>query len=101
MSETSRQDDSAFLDRVLDVAVTAARDAGRLIRTNCGKIGVEKTKSCAQDLATVTDTECQELVRAAFARHFPEFKLLGEEEVPPGSAASKAALTSVLAAAPW
>ena len=96
-----RQGDIIDLDVVLDVAVCAARDAGAIIKANCGKVAVEATKSCVQDLATATDYQCQEVVRATFKRHCPTFRVLGEEDVPPGSAASKAALDAVLASAPW
>ncbi len=89
------------LQAVLDVTLCAAREAGTLLKRSCGKIGVEKSKSCAQDIVTLTDVQCQELIRACFHRHLPSFKLLGEEDVPPGSAASKAALESILASSSW
>jgi len=72
---------AATLQRVLDVAIVASRSAGSIIKANCGAVGVEKTKSRAQDLCTKVDTECQQLISDYVTRHFPTHAFLGEESV--------------------
>lgn len=50
---------------------------------------------------TKMDTKCQEVIRSYVNRHFPGHVTLGEEEVPPGSAASKVALRTSLERSDW
>jgi len=80
-TEETSSDFASVLQRVLDVAKVASRAAGQIIKTNCGSVGVEKTKSRAQDLCTKTDTECQQLISDHVTRHFPTHGFLGEESV--------------------
>jgi hypothetical protein len=52
-----------MLGRIVDVAKAAARDAGdEILRAGLKDVVVEKTKSCAQDLATETDCRCQAII---------------------------------------
>jgi len=83
------------LDAVRDVAVAVAKQAGVLIRSRAGLTAVDHLKASSQDLVTVVDKACQDLIADAVARHFPTHAMLGEEDVPPGSAASATALAAL------
>lgn len=80
------------LQLILDVAIVAARGAGKLIKENCGLAPVEKYKSSVIDLATKTDLECEDLVKDTILRHFPQHVILGEEMVLPGEHAYEEAI---------
>ncbi|KAL4162541.1 hypothetical protein PRNP1_003182 [Phytophthora ramorum] len=80
------------VDAMLDVAVAAARAAGAHMKSHLSTSRVEKTKSSKDDLVTVVDKQCQDLVFAAIKQTFPSHELLGEESVAPGSEASARAL---------
>jgi myo-inositol-1(or 4)-monophosphatase len=84
-----------MLEHILLVAQAAAREAGRLIRDNCGKTDVEKTKATEQDLVTVVDKACQDVIERAVTVAFPDHAILGEESVAAGSAASAEAIAAV------
>jgi len=90
----------ALLDRILDVAVSAAKEAGGLMRSRLGRTPVGKTKFTTKDLVTEVDTKCQDIIQAHITASFPEHSMLGEESVPPGSAASTSALAE-FAAKEW
>lgn len=84
----------AELEAILAVAEAAAREAGALIVARAGVTEVEKTKQSDQDLVTLVDKQSEDVIRAAMERHFPHHKMLGEESVAAGSAASATALES-------
>lgn len=94
--------DGAQLRHILAVASEAARKAGAVIREFAGAAPVEKSKAGYQDLVTLKDQECQELIYAHFKGDAVtrDFETLGEEDVPPGEAASVEA-TRAKAAAEW
>lgn len=87
------QDD---VDAMLTVAVAAARTAGAHMKSHLLTARVEKTKSSKDDLVTVVDKQCQDLVFQTIARAFPTHEFLGEESVDPGSEASKRALEALV-----
>lgn len=91
---------AAFLNQddvgaMLAVATAAARRAGAHMRTHLGSARVEKTKASKDDLVTVVDKQCQELVFETIQQAFPSHELLGEESVAPGSEASAQALRAL------
>lgn len=47
------------------------------------------------------DMRCQEVVQSYMQRHFADHVLLAEEDVPPGSEASKEALALALENSEW
>ena len=85
--------------RVLEVAKASARAAGALILSCSGKTAVDKTKADFQDLVTQTDRDCQTIIQQHVAEAFGDaHSLLGEEDVPPGAEAARAAIADKLAA---
>jgi myo-inositol-1(or 4)-monophosphatase len=90
------EDDRLFLDKVLEVAVDAAKKAGDIIMGNAGGAEVTERKANSRDLLTLIDPLCEktiyETIRASFATH----DFLGEEDVAPGKEASAAALEAKL-----
>ncbi|CAN0004548.1 unnamed protein product [Discosporangium mesarthrocarpum] len=76
---------------VLATAVRAANEAGELIRRKNGA-DVLETKVNTKDLLTEVDSECQRQIESVLSNAFPDHVLLGEEDVPPGSAAASEAL---------
>ena len=66
------------LDRVREVGVRAARDAGDLLRSRIGAIREVRHKGLV-DLVTDVDVASEQLVRAAIADAFPSHTVLGEE----------------------
>ncbi|GMF33417.1 unnamed protein product [Phytophthora fragariaefolia] len=81
---------------MLDVAVEAARAAGAHMKANLSTSRVEKTKSSKDDLVTVVDKQCQDVVFATIKQRFPTHEFLGEESVAPGSEASARALRDLV-----
>jgi myo-inositol-1(or 4)-monophosphatase len=86
---TSALDDVA---EMLNTAIQAAKDAGNHMRTKLASATVEKTKSNKDDLVTVVDKECQDIIFKTINKAFPTHEFLGEENVEPGSEASTKAL---------
>lgn len=84
------------VNAMLDVAIAAARAAGAHMKSHLSTSRVEKTKSSKDDLVTVVDKQCQDLVFATIKRSFPTHELLGEENVAPGSEASAQALRDLV-----
>jgi myo-inositol-1(or 4)-monophosphatase len=99
-SSMAHSSHDALLDRILDVAVSAAKEAGGLMRSRLGRTPVGKTKFTTKDLVTEVDIKCQAAIQAHITASFPEHSMLGEESVPPGSAASASALAE-FAAKEW
>lgn len=88
-----------LLDDIANVAIRAAKTAGHEIRANAGRVG-GTAKFTEKDLVTEVDTRCQALIERAIKEAFPTHEMLGEEDVPPGSVASAAAIAAK-AAAEW
>ncbi|RLN20910.1 hypothetical protein BBJ28_00018420 [Nothophytophthora sp. Chile5] len=92
MATTSPND----VDAMLAVAIAAARAAGAHMKAHLSTSRVEKTKSSKDDLVTVVDKQCQDLVFSTIQQTFPSHELLGEENVEPGSEASTRALQDMV-----
>lgn len=71
--------------RERDVALTAARDAGKLIRDNVNQSKRVSTKTSESDLVTDIDKRAEELIRNHILQAFPDHNILGEESVEPGT----------------
>ena len=87
------------LDAALQVAISSAREAGALVRANSGLASADE-KGGHQDLVTLVDRACQNIVELAITTSFPSHKILGEEDVAPGRTASIAATRAALAGEP-
>lgn len=79
----------------MDVATSAARDAGRHMLSRLGTAEVAETKLDSADLVTAVDRECQEIIERHIQQRFPEHALLGEESVAPGVDAAMEALNRI------
>ena len=80
-------------ERVLEVAISAARAAGAHILKNSGRIHVKDTKADYKDLVTQTDSECQDIILLAVRAAFGDsHSFLGEEDVPPGKESASLAI---------
>ncbi|OQR86770.1 inositol monophosphatase [Achlya hypogyna] len=77
----------------LATAKEAARLAGKHMRLHLGTQA--ETKSNKDDLVTVVDKQCQEIIASHVALKHPTHRLLGEEDVAAGSAASRAAIEAM------
>ncbi|KAF1336363.1 Inositol monophosphatase, partial [Globisporangium splendens] len=84
------------VDAMLEVAIAAARLAGAHMRAHVSSSRVEKTKSNKDDLVTVVDKQCQDLVFQTIEETFPSHEFLGEESVDAGSEASAQALKELV-----
>ena len=85
-------------DGAYDACAAAARAAGALIvAAGDAERAVEVTKANAKDLLTRTDVACQRAVVAALRARAPGARVLGEEDVAPGAAASAAAAAAAFA----
>lgn len=84
----------------LEVAIVAANAAGNHMRENIGH-EIQKTKSNKDDLVTVIDKQCQEIVFSSIRTKFPADAFLGEEDVLPGSEAASIALDGVVEDDKW
>ncbi|KAF1783656.1 Inositol monophosphatase, metal-binding site [Phytophthora cactorum] len=88
--------DLTDMNAMLQVAIAAARAAGAHMKSHLSTSRVEKTKSSKDDLVTVVDKQCQDLVFATIKGTFPSHEFLGEENVEPGSEASARALRDMV-----
>jgi len=76
-------------DYLLDAAVSAAREAGALIVSASPEDRVSsETKATAKNLLTKVDVACQDIIVKTLLSMVPESRILGEENVAPGAAAS-------------
>ena len=73
--------------RYLDIATSAARQAGALLRENFGRVATVNQAS-AHDIKLALDVEAQELIFAEITKSFPDHALFGEEGIG-GNAASE------------
>lgn len=86
--------DAATLAGVRDAAVAAAHAAGALMLAHAGRVDVDRAKASHQDLVTEVDKQCEDAIRALVSARYPAHAFLGEESVPPGAAASAAAIAA-------
>ncbi|OPX34562.1 hypothetical protein B1H10_03410 [candidate division KSB1 bacterium 4484_188] len=64
----------------IDVAIQAAREAGRYLLENRGKISPENIDEKAQnDFVTFVDQNSEKMIVETILSHFPEHKILAEE----------------------
>ncbi|OQS06266.1 inositol monophosphatase [Thraustotheca clavata] len=77
----------------LSTAKEAARLAGKHMRLHLGTEAVSKSNK--DDLVTVVDKQCQEIIAKHIALKHPSHRLLGEEDVAAGSDASRAAIQAM------
>ena len=80
---------------IMDVAKSAAKEAGRHMASRVGAAAVLETKLDSADLVTAVDKECQDLIESRICENFPDHALLGEESVPPGVDAAMEALSQI------
>lgn len=92
----SEMPDASLLDKVFAVAEAAARKAGGIMLSHRGSIVETHTKSTSVDLVTDVDVACQAAISSEVSSAFPDHGFLGEEQVPPGSEASAAAIAEML-----
>lgn len=83
---------------VLEVIVDAAKQAGHIIREHAGVGKIAATKADAKDLVTEYDTAAQRTAEGIIKARLPACRILGEEDVPAGSAAAAAAIDEAAAA---
>ena len=79
----------------MDVAMAAAKEAGRHMASRAGAAAVLETKFNSADLVTAVDKECQDMIESHIGENFPDHALLGEESVPPGVDAAMDALSQI------
>jgi myo-inositol-1(or 4)-monophosphatase len=73
-------------DRILEVALTAARRAGRVLRARLGRLRRVETKG-ENDLVTEADRRAEGIIAAEIRAVFPDHSLLAEEGTSGGGAA--------------
>lgn len=78
-----------------EVAITASRAAGEMIRSNVERIARITVKSSPSDLVTEVDREAERVIRNRILEAFPEHAILGEEGVDPGIDAAKRAVAEM------
>ncbi|MFC1666296.1 inositol monophosphatase family protein [Candidatus Omnitrophota bacterium] len=64
----------------IDIAIKAAKEAGKIHRKYFGKKRGAVTKSSSYDLVTNTDIEAERKIVSLIKRHFPEHNFLAEEQ---------------------
>ena len=84
-----------IVPQIMDVATSAAREAGRHLTSRVGSAAVLDTKLDSADLVTAVDKECQDMIESRIRENFPDHALLGEESVPPGVDAAMEALSKI------
>lgn len=87
---------------MLNTAETAVREAGKIILTNlgcssgAGQLDEVEIKTSIKDVVTKYDKEAQDVIKSIITEAYPSHRMLGEEDVDPGAAASEAALSAAL-----
>ncbi len=68
------------MDEMLTVAIEAAKEAGKLLKENVGKISsIERKGGEATNLVTEVDRQSEQLIHSILRSHYPDFGFLGEE----------------------
>ncbi len=63
----------------LEIAIQAARAAGKIQQEYVGQnIGIE-SKSVESDLVTIVDAKCEQVIREIILKTYPDHQILGEE----------------------
>eukprot|EP00667_Euglena_gracilis_P016529 EG_transcript_17310 len=74
---------AAELEEVAQLARAAVAEAGAVVTRawgpGTGRSPVEKTKSGAADLVTVTDEECERIIMGKIRSRYPDHAIIGEE----------------------
>ena len=78
--------------QLLEAAIKASTEAGKIIASNMGGTEVSKLKANPRDLLTEIDPLCESVIKEIILGTFPDHDFLGEEQVDPGNHASAAAL---------
>ena len=65
--------------KLRDLAVSVAREAGRLLTSREGRVDVAATKSSPTDVVTEMDRRSEELIRSRILAARPSDAILGEE----------------------
>ena len=65
--------------KLRDLAVSVAREAGRLLTSREGRVEVAATKSSPTDVVTEMDRQSEELIRSRILAARPSDAILGEE----------------------
>ncbi len=98
-SATSTEPDIPSVDELnvlLDVAIDAAKEAGKVILSNMNGAEITKLKANPRDLLTKIDPLCESIIKEKVLSKFPSHDFLGEEDVDPGKDASAKALEDKL-----
>jgi myo-inositol-1(or 4)-monophosphatase len=85
--------------KIVEVAINAARKAGEVVLGGLGKINLRQdvqSKIGTRDVVTEVDKQSQDIIKATILKAFPNHSFLGEEDIPPGIEASKAAIENFL-----
>lgn len=77
---TTGPDAALDLQVALDLAIQAAREAGRLQQEHAGAAHTIRTKSSFSDLVTEVDGLCEAAIRGLIAQQYPDHAVLGEED---------------------
>lgn len=73
----------------LDVALEAARAAGRYLAGAQANVQVETFKEGTHNYATAQDVEAERIILQAIGRHFPDDAVLAEESLPHGASTER------------
>jgi myo-inositol-1(or 4)-monophosphatase len=79
----------AELTQELQVALDAARTAGRYLRNSIHEVRIEAFKSAGHDYATAQDVESERIVVDMIRRHFRDDAILAEESCPDAGSAER------------
>src|SRR5437899_2798097 len=65
---------------MIAVAIEAAREAGKFLRANLGKVrSIQKKEGQEKNLVTEIDAKSEEIIIRMIRRHFPSHDILAEE----------------------
>jgi myo-inositol-1(or 4)-monophosphatase len=74
-------------DKLRDLAVNVAREAGEMLASRAGRVEVAATKSSPTDVVTEMDRRSEALIRSCILAVRPDDAILGEEEGQTGDTA--------------
>jgi len=79
----------AELTKELQVALEAARAAGRYLRDSIDDVRIETFKEGVHNYATVQDVEAERIIVDTIRRHFSDDAILAEESFPNAASAER------------
>ncbi len=80
---TADNEKMEFLDRALDVAVAAAKEAGKiLVKRQFNGLQVGFKDGNVKNVVTNADTEADAIIRGIILKNFPEHSIISEEDAP-------------------